>query len=234
MPLRILITAGPTHEPVDEVRYLANRSSGRMGVSLAQAAIRAGHAVTLLLGPVPAAGVDLAADLDAGLAGLRLERFESTADLERLLEMHFADCDLLIMAAAVADYRPARGHAGKLPRKQENWVLELEPTPDLVAGCAARKRPDQRVIAFALEEPGRLEQRAIEKMRAKGVDAIVANPLETMGHIHVTARVYLPDGSIAAPHAATLDKTAFADWLVTWIDREMPLTRSDRAPGARP
>jgi phosphopantothenoylcysteine decarboxylase/phosphopantothenate--cysteine ligase len=209
---RVLITAGPTHERIDDVRYLANRSSGRMGLALAEAASQLGCEVTLLLGPVSAEP----RRLDSGPEPIRIERFESTAELQKLLQQHFDSCDLLIMAAAVADYRLAAGASGKLPRKGEKLSLELEPTPDLVAGCAARRRPDQRIIAFALEEPSRLRDRAIEKMRAKRVDAIVANPLETMGSRLVSAVIYTADGRTFKPEIPIVDKGAFAAWLLRW------------------
>jgi phosphopantothenoylcysteine decarboxylase/phosphopantothenate--cysteine ligase len=225
----ILITAGPTHERIDDVRYLANRSSGRMGIALTQAALDADCDVTLLLGPVSTGleGITESAEHRRDAArlsspksdatSLRVERFESTADLERLLDSNFPACDVLIMAAAVADYRPAVQVAGKLPRRDDKFVLELEPTPDLVAGCVARRRPGQRIIAFALEEPGSLTQRATEKMRAKGVDAIVANPLATMGSETVTATVYTSAGQTFAPDPPSADKPTFATWLIRRI-----------------
>lgn len=211
MTSRLLITAGPTHERIDEVRYVANRSSGQMGAALARAARDAGHEVTLLLGPV-AREIRTAAEACAAV-----HAFESTADLEHLLREHFPACDVLIMAAAVADYRPVRPTRGKLPRQGEKLLLELEPTPDLVAACAGGKRSDQRIVAFALEEPAKLHHRAVEKMRAKHVDAIVANPLVTMGSASVSAVVCTPDGRTHAPPAVLLDKNHFAEWLIGWI-----------------
>jgi phosphopantothenoylcysteine decarboxylase / phosphopantothenate---cysteine ligase len=210
---RILVTAGPTHERIDDVRYIANRSSGRMGIALAEAACRAGHEVTLLLGPVSAEPNHR----NAGTGSPQVERFESTADLQALLDRHFPHCDVLIMAAAVADYRPAAHISGKLPRAGGKLVLELDPTPDLVAGCAARRRPDQRTVAFALEHAERMHERALAKMQAKGVDAIVANPLDTMGSRLVSGVVYTADGRTIQPEIRTLDKSAFAAWLVRWI-----------------
>jgi phosphopantothenoylcysteine decarboxylase/phosphopantothenate--cysteine ligase len=247
---QMLITAGPTHEPIDAVRYIANRSSGRMGMALAEAARDAGWDVTLLLGPVA---------LEPP-AGVRTFQFESTADLAELLEEHFPACDVLIMAAAVADYRPRRpseprsvGQRGsepeararaksrraserlthaedvqlgqKLPRRDEPFVLELEPTPDLVAQCAARKRADQRIIGFALEEPAVLAERAREKLARKGLNAIVANPLDTMGATDVTATVFTAAGDVITmpglkTASATAAKSAFARWLIEWIDAE--------------
>lgn len=209
---RILITAGPTREPIDAVRYVANRSSGRLGVALAEAACERAWAVTLLLGPV-----DTSAPTNVPTI-----RFESAADLAALLDEHFPHCDALIMAAAVADYRPAQSTAGKLPRAGDKLVLELEPTPDLIAACASRKRPDQIIVGFALEHPGELAARAREKLRQKGLDAIVANPLETMGSDRIAATVYTADGQTLTPpgsdaEPAGLSKPEFARWLIGWI-----------------
>lgn len=201
--MRILITAGPTREPIDEVRFISNRSSGRMGIALAQAAANAGHAVTLLLGPV----------LAPTTLGDRVEvlRFTTTAELEALLQTHFPGCDQLVMAAAVADYRIVNASPGKTKR-QARLKIELEGTPDLVAGVANTKRPDQRVIAFALEEPHELEARAVAKMKRKGVDAIVANPLTTMDGGAIAAVYLTADGQRDEPGA--MRKEAFARWLI--------------------
>jgi len=204
--LRILITAGPTREPIDAVRFISNRSSGAMGLALTAAAVEAGHDVTLLLGPGPR---------DNELpAGARVYRFQSSAELQQLLEAHFGDCDVLIMAAAVADYRPVIVQEGKLPRNSEgNLVLELQPTPDLVALMAQRRKPSQRIIAFALEEPDHLEQRAAEKLARKGVDAIVANPLATMESGTINA-VWLTADPSQRDAPGRMDKQAFAHWLL--------------------
>lgn len=213
----MLITAGPTREPLDPVRYISNRSSGQMGLALAAAARAAGWKVTLLLGPV------------AGRppAGVRTLRFETTVELARLLDEHFPACDVLIMAAAVADYRPQNPEPAKLPRADQPLVLTLEPTPDLVAACTARKRPEQRIIGFALEEEHALPERARRKLRAKGLDAIVANPLATPGAPAVKATVFTADGAIASPggdadRPAALSKDDFARWLIAWIGRQWP------------
>jgi len=198
----MLITAGPTHEPIDAVRYIANRSSGAMGAALTDAAMRAGWEVTLLLGPCAAKVPE----------GMRMYRFTTAAELQALLEAHFPACDVLIMAAAVADYRPPLTGEPKRPRGREPWTLQLEPTPDLLAACAARKRREQVVIGFALEPAARLEHGAAEKLRRKNLDAIVANPLETMGSPTIDARLFLPSGRAIAP--GLMSKPAFADWLI--------------------
>ncbi len=207
----MLITAGPTHEPLDAVRYIANRSSGRMGIDLAAAARAAAWDVTLLLGPVSLPAPD----------GVRTVSFVSTADLQALLAEHFPHCDVLIMAAAVADYRPARVAEGKLPRADGELVLELKPTPDLAAGCVACKRLEQRIIGFALEEPASLAARAQEKLRRKGLDAIVANPLATMGADVITATLFTAAGEqITPPSNTARTKAEFARWLISWVSSQ--------------
>lgn len=202
---RILVTAGPTREPIDAVRFISNRSSGLMGLELALAGVEAGAQVTLLL----ARGVDPG----EAVRHCRVYRFESSVELKQLLDAHFPGCDLLLMAAAVADYRPIAVAEGKLPRRSDGTItLELQPTPDLVTLLAGRRRPGQRVIAFALEEAAQLETRATEKMRRKGVDAIVANPLGTMESGSITALYLTADGGREAPPRMT--KSEFARWLM--------------------
>lgn len=204
--MRILITAGPTREPIDDVRFISNRSSGQMGFALAQAAADEGHEVTLLLGPVllPPSVADQ----------VDVIRFNTTADLEVLLAEHFPKCDVLIKAAAVADYRPSEFIQGKTPRGQ-GLSIQLEPTPDLVAGCAKTKRGDQTIIAFALEDPTVLETRAVEKMQRKKVDAILANPLQTMDASDIDPILFYADGRRDEP--GRMSKTELAGWLVSKI-----------------
>ena len=143
----MLITAGPTYEPIDAVRFIGNRSSGRMGGALASEAARRGWDVTLLLGPVPFVPTD---------PGIRLMRFRTTAELQSLLRKCVGAADVLIMAAAVADYRPKVDPSffgGKFRRKSENLMLELEPTPDLLAEVSASRRPGQLFVASSCSTP---------------------------------------------------------------------------------
>ncbi|UCD74289.1 MAG: phosphopantothenoylcysteine decarboxylase [Phycisphaerales bacterium] len=213
-PCRLLITAGPTHEPIDAVRYLANRSSGRMGLALSEAACNCGLPTTLLLGPT-------------GLkppksSHLRTFRFLTTADLQALLTAHWPEHDVLIMAAAVADYRPRRSETGgKIRRRDRNLALELEPTPDLLAALSPHTRPGQTVIGFALEPEAELQREAERKLRKKNLHAIVANPLQTMDSDRVTAVVLLRSGETLQP-PRDLEKPAFAEWLLD----QLPLIRS--------
>ena len=211
--MNILITAGPTREPIDAVRYIGNRSSGKMGVAIARAAADAGHHTTLLLGRGASAPHH---DLPTNVT---THPFDSSAELKQLLDAHWPDHDVLIMAAAVADYRPTCVHDGKLPRNAPNQplTLHLQPTPDLVALAAATKRPNQKVIAFALEEPHQLEQRAARKLKNKAADAIVANSISTLDADAVTPTLITPDGKTQRPDR--MPKPQFAAWLINTLDQ---------------
>lgn len=200
---RILITAGPTREPIDDVRYISNRSSGRMGAALATAAVAAGHEVRLLLGP---STLSLP-------AGITTHRFETGDELARLLERYQADFDDLIMAAAVCDYRPCNPRPGKHRSKRSGMTtLELEATPDLVAQIARGRSPHQRVVAFALEEADDLDARARTKLVSKQVDAIVANPLSTMDAEQIAPVWITREGHRAAP--GQMRKEVAAAWIL--------------------
>jgi len=167
--VRVLVSAGPTREPIDAVRVITNRSSGRMGVALAAAARDLGAEVRLLAGP----GV-------TAPAGVATERFETADDLGRLLGARAPDADVVWHAAAVADFRPAAVADGKLDRRQGAQQLALEPVPDLAAAMPrAQGRP--YLVIFAAERAAELEARAAAKMAAKGADAVVANPIDEPG-----------------------------------------------------
>lgn len=209
---RLVITAGPTHEPIDEVRYIGNRSSGRLGIALADAAARAGWQVTLLLGPTSRTPAD---------SRVRVVRFRTTADLQCLLGEHFPNSDLLIMAAAVADYRPIPAPAsaeGKLKRDAAGLTIQMEATPDLLAGCASARRAGQVLVGFALEPRSRMVESARSKLARKAVDYIVANPLETMDAETIEATVVGRDGGIAQTGPA-MAKERFGEWLLGVVGR---------------
>ncbi len=162
--LRVLVTAGGTREPIDPVRFIGNRSSGRMGIALAAAALRRGAEVTLI-----AANVALPAP-----AGVRRIDVETAAELAAVAEREFATTHLLLMAAAPADFRAAAPAAGKLQRSG-SLELSLEPTEDILAGLAARRQQGQTVVGFAAEHGGEAVERARGKLRRKGADLIVLN-----------------------------------------------------------
>jgi len=160
---RVLVTAGPTREPLDPVRFLSNRSSGKMGYAIARAAVRRGASVTMISGPTalpPPFGVDVVA-------------VETAAELAAALEKRFPATSLLIMAAAVADYRPARAEPGKIARQSKGLRVELEAVPDLLAGLRP-DRPRQLMVGFAAETE-ELLPRAHRKLQNKQLDLIAAN-----------------------------------------------------------
>lgn len=209
-PLRLLITAGPTHEPIDAVRFIGNRSSGRLGVSLAESAAVRGWDVRLLLGPTCVNTSD---------SRVEVVRFRTCADLEGALARHAPWCDVLVMAAAVADYRPATTAEmlrGKRRRTGEKMVLELEPTPDLLAACARSRRPGQTFVGFALEPREEMIASARSKLERKSLDMIVANPLETMDGATIEATVILR-GGVSHSTEGAIAKEAFGPWLLGLI-----------------
>ena len=164
--LRVLVTAGGTREPIDAVRFVGNRSSGRMGFALAEAAAELGARVTVI-----AANVALARD-----ARVTYLDVETAAQLQSACAAAFADADVLLMAAAVADFRPARSFAGKLKKADEERMrVELERTPDILSGLAAARRPGQTVVGFAAEHGDGALDHGREKLARKGLDAIVVN-----------------------------------------------------------
>jgi phosphopantothenoylcysteine decarboxylase / phosphopantothenate---cysteine ligase len=164
--LRVLVTAGGTREPIDGVRYLGNRSSGRMGAALAEAARRRGALATLV-------GANLAVPAPAGV---ELVPVETAAELTLACEQRFAGCDVLLMAAAVADFRPAVVSAGKIKKEgRERMALELERTEDVLATLSGRRRPDQTIVGFAAEHGSDAVEQARSKLSGKGLDALVVN-----------------------------------------------------------
>jgi phosphopantothenoylcysteine decarboxylase/phosphopantothenate--cysteine ligase len=169
--VRVLVTAGGTREPIDTVRYIGNRSSGRMGFALATEAARRGAEVTVI-----AANVNLAAP-----AGVRVLPVQSAAELAQACEAHFDACDVLLMAAAVADFRPRQAAETKLKKDQGIPVVELEPTPDVLSSLALRRAPGQLLIGFAAEHGDGAVQYARAKLTRKGLDAIVVNDISKPG-----------------------------------------------------
>jgi phosphopantothenoylcysteine decarboxylase / phosphopantothenate---cysteine ligase len=187
--LRILATAGGTREPIDGVRFLGNRSSGRMGIALAAAAARRGAEVTLIC-----ANVSLSEP-----AGIRRIDVETTADLAAATRAEFPNAHVLLMAAAPADFRPNETAAGKLTR-DSSLDLHLEPTEDILASLTAARRDDQTVVAFAAET-GENVDRAREKLARKGADLMVLNDVSNpeIGFESQENAVTLIDSTSATP-----------------------------------
>jgi phosphopantothenoylcysteine decarboxylase / phosphopantothenate---cysteine ligase len=162
---RVLISAGGTREPIDAVRYVGNRSSGRMGVALAAEARRRGAQVTLL-------GANLAV---ASPPGVELVQTSSAADLEREALARSPEADVIIMAAAVADYRPAEALATKRPKDRSGWTVELEPTIDVLSALGVARLPGQVLVGFAADQGQHGLERAREKRTNKNADLFVFN-----------------------------------------------------------
>lgn len=160
--MRFLITAGPTREPIDPVRYISNRSSGKMGYAIAEAAIEAGHEVVLISGPVDV-------DRPRGVAVIPISTSDEMFDAVR---RHTSRCDILVMCAAVADYKSAKVAKNKIKKRGENISLELVPTRDILASLP--KDRQYLVVGFAAETEN-VENNAQKKLREKNCDIVVAN-----------------------------------------------------------
>jgi phosphopantothenoylcysteine decarboxylase/phosphopantothenate--cysteine ligase len=166
--LKVLVTAGGTREPIDSVRFVGNSSSGRMGLALAGAARARGAEVTLI-----AANVALARP-----GGVAWREVSTAEELRWACEQEFPACDVLLMAAAVADFRPATPVAGKLKKAgRERLELELERTMDVIAELAERRRADQTLVGFAAEHGERALECGRAKLTGKGLDAVVVNDI---------------------------------------------------------
>jgi phosphopantothenoylcysteine decarboxylase/phosphopantothenate--cysteine ligase len=166
--LQVLVTAGGTREPIDSVRFIGNSSSGRMGFALAQAARRRGAEVTLV-----AANVAL-----PDPPGVERRNVGSAAELEAACEQAFPGCDVLLMAAAVADFTPAERANGKIKKAGRGLLeLALKPTDDVLSSLAARRREGQTLVGFAAEHGTAAVELAREKLSAKGLDALVVNDI---------------------------------------------------------
>ena len=164
MKKKILITAGPTREKLDAVRFLSNRSTGKMGYALAEAARDAGYDVTLVSGPVDLAPVE----------GVTMVKIESAAEMAEAVKSRSPEMDVVIMAAAVADYRPVHIHQGKMKKLPGNLTLELERTEDILASLGQMKPEGQILVGFAAETDDLLLN-AAGKLQRKNLDWIIAN-----------------------------------------------------------
>ncbi len=175
--MNILVTAGPTHEYWDDVRFLGNASSGRMGIAIAEAAARRGHRVTLVLGPVSVPPP----------RRVRVIRVVSARAMRTAVGRAFPAADAVVMAAAVADYRPAIRIRGKRRRTAGRIRLDLVPNPDILAGLGRRKGR-RLLVGFALQA-GEGRRAALGKLRRKHLDWCVLNHPETIGKNRATVTV---------------------------------------------
>ena len=184
--MKILITAGPTREYIDDVRFLSNASSGRMGYSLAAAAIAAGHSVVLVTGP---------ADLQPP-EHCEIHRIETTDQLRETCLRLFPECDGVIATAAVCDYRPKERIAGKITKTGQPVVLELTETSDVLAELGATKA-SQWIVGFALESQDP-RNNAMRKLRMKKCDYIILNDTSAISALTNRVEVLDPDAATVA------------------------------------
>jgi phosphopantothenoylcysteine decarboxylase/phosphopantothenate--cysteine ligase len=169
---KMMITAGPTYEKIDPVRYISNRSSGKMGFALAEECASRGAEVVLISGPVALKTVH---------PNIRRVDVESVEEMYRAALEHFPTMNAGILCAAVADYKPLHYSKGKIKRKAgEGLTLELTPNPDIAAALGKIKKPEQLLVGFALETDNE-KIHAEEKLRKKNLDFIVLNSLNDEG-----------------------------------------------------
>lgn len=198
--LRVVISAGGTREPIDAVRVIANRSSGKQGHALAGAALARGAEVVLVT----------TSDLTPP-AGAQVERVETAAQMQQAMDRHAASSDVVIMAAAVADFRPVATADGKIKKAGGPPSVVLEPTPDILAGLGSRRRPGQTLVGFAAETED-LVAHASAKLTAKNIDLIVANDVSApqVGFSHDTNEVTLISADAPLRPVALSSKTEIA------------------------
>ncbi len=209
---RIVVTAGPTREAVDPVRFLSNRSSGRMGFALAAAAWRRGADVALVAGPTQVAPPP----------GPRLHAVESAESMRGAVERLVADADLLVMAAAVADFRPAAPPDTKIKKESAPGSLALEPAPDVLRETASSRPSGCLVIGFALETNDG-ESNARRKLESKGMDLVVLNETgPESGFDTETNRVTLIERGGELETLPLLSKDEVAERILDRIERRMP------------
>jgi phosphopantothenoylcysteine decarboxylase / phosphopantothenate---cysteine ligase len=168
---KILVTAGPTYEALDPVRFIGNRSSGKMGVAIAETLADRGAEVILILGPSKLTNIP---------PSVKIIKVESAQQMFEAATTHFETCDAAILAAAVADYRPKHISDIKIKKKDDNFTIELEKTPDIAAFLGSKKRATQKLIGFALETNDEVNN-AISKLKRKNFDFIVLNSLREIG-----------------------------------------------------
>ncbi len=168
---RVLITAGPTYEPLDPVRFIGNLSSGKMGIAIAEAFAERGAAVKLILGP---------SKLSVSHSNIETYNVKTAGDMHEAATRYFPDCDIAVLSAAVADYRPKIVAEQKIKKTGQSMTIELEKTPDIAAELGRMKKAGQFIVGFALETNDELDN-ARQKLAKKNFDFIVLNSLKDAG-----------------------------------------------------
>ena len=206
--MRILITAGGTREYIDPVRFISNASTGKMGYALARAAFIAGHKVTLVTTLEKS-------KIKNQKTEMRIIPVETASEMFDAVKKYFPRCDCLIMAAAVADYTPARPAKTKTKRENKTLTIKLKPTPDIAKWAGNHKKKGQIVIGFALEDKA-LRNRAGKKLKEKRLDMIIANATTAIGADKITIQIKTPERKwLKLPKAS---KTVLARKIISLIE----------------
>ena len=169
--MKVLITAGPTYEPIDPVRFIGNRSSGKMGIAIAEEFAKAGNEVTLVKG---------ATELNPANASIKQVKVQTAAEMFEACAQYFSSADVIVFAAAVADYTPKFTSETKIKKKEEEFSLQLIKTKDIAAELGKQKKANQVIVGFALETDNE-EENAKDKLRRKYFDFIVLNSMRDEG-----------------------------------------------------
>lgn len=209
---KLLVTAGPTIEPLDPVRYFSNYSSGKMGYAIADAAVKAGAEVTLVSGPVSLSPP----------GNLQCVEVKSALEMKEAVMERLAEMDIIIMAAAVADYRPRVVSKQKIKKEQTTLIIEMEKNPDIAMEIGKHKRANQFFVGFAAETE-HLEQHAKTKLKKKGMDLIVANQVSLpgvgFGSDYNQVRIFDKAGEVL--HIPRMKKSDVAAKIISLIGERM-------------
>lgn len=208
--LKVLVTAGPTYEPIDPVRFIGNYSSGKMGYAIANELANRGAAVTLISGPV---------SLKPESTNIELVPVTTAQQMYDMVLKYFPQCQAAILAAAVADYRPKHAASQKIKRTDDSLTLELEPNPDIAAELGKRKQ-NQILVGFALETDNHIDN-ARKKLQAKNFDFIVLNPANEphAGFMSDTNRITIIDKHEMVETFATKSKQEVAKDIVDRLEK---------------
>lgn len=206
---KVLVTAGPTYEPIDPVRFIGNRSSGKMGYAIAEELANQGAEVVLISGPV---------HLSINNPKIKIINVETATQMFDACHLHFKECDIAIMTAAVADYTIAEPSAIKIKKKESTLTLELIKTKDILKSLGEIKSPKQVLVGFALETNNE-EANALEKLKKKNLDFIVLNSLQDKGagFQHDTNKISILDKYNKLTKFELKAKTAVAKDIVTYL-----------------
>ncbi len=207
--MKVLITAGPTYEPIDPVRFIGNHSSGKMGIAIAEAFAENGAEVVLVKGPTHLKSVH---------SSIQEVSIQTASEMFSTCEQYFPESDVIVFAAAVADYTPKKPSEQKIKKGKDEWSLELVKTKDIAATLGKKKKLSQFIVGFALETEDEINH-ANEKLLKKNFDIIVLNSLqdEGAGFSHDTNKITILDKAGVVKSYPLKPKTELAYDLVQYI-----------------